>query len=401
MKHAETYEEISPLIDLCKEGKVFEVQAWIAAGKPLKLPPWPAKGSNKPSPLYWAIESGGHSMVQVLLEAGVEAEQDEYYSSLQQAITKQRLDIADLLVAHGAQMEWVDMRVVFEIWNPKVIDYCVAHGADLVRDDALASALRCCKSKALGLCKRFKEKTPELQKQLDMALDYHCQRGNKKWVLLLLWAGADPYGNVATASELEAWPDEYYCPIISAILGGHKDVLRLKKMLSSHPHPKTIEFLRYACYFPDAGYMELLLKSGCQVNDLPDGTSSLITRIYSSLPTKMDRSSLLGPFCGMDGHEYIDQYAIDQKAKMLESLLKHGAKWRLTDKVDVRYMRRKMKKMNPNITLEFVQLMVKYKACERASMEELFRTAVLRLHVTKVYGQILDLIDLLPEKMPL
>jgi len=39
MKHAETYEEISPLIDLCKEGKVFEVQAWIAAGKPLELPP--------------------------------------------------------------------------------------------------------------------------------------------------------------------------------------------------------------------------------------------------------------------------------------------------------------------------------------------------------------------------
>ena len=55
---------------------------------------------------------------------------------------------------------------------------------------------------------------------------------------------------------------------------------------------------------------------------------------------------------------------------------------------------RKMKKMNDAATLEFVQLMVKYKACERSSMEELFRTPALRLHVTKVYGQILDLIDL-------
>ena len=401
MKTAETYEEICPLIDLCKEGKVFEVQAWIADGKPLELPPWPAKGSNKPSPLDCAIETGCHSMVQILLEAGAEIEQEEYYSTLQHAITKQRLDIADLLLAHGAKMELVDMRDVFEIWNPKIIDYCVGHGADLARNDSLVSALSSCKRKALGVCKRLKEKSPEIQKQLDIALDYHCVRGNKKWVLLLLWAGADPYGNISSAEELGYSRDSYYCPIISAILGGHIDVLRLKNMLSPQLHPKIFEFLRYACYFPDAEYMALLLKPGYQLNDLPDGTCSIISLIYRMLPTKMDRSSLRGPFVGMDGHEYIDQYAIDQKAKTLEILLRYGAKWSAADRGDVMRMRRIMKKMGPNTTLEFVQLMVKYKGCDRASMEELFRTAPLRLHVTKVYGQILDLIEQLPEKMPL
>jgi hypothetical protein len=32
-------EEISPLADLCRAGKLFEVQDWIANGKPVNPPP--------------------------------------------------------------------------------------------------------------------------------------------------------------------------------------------------------------------------------------------------------------------------------------------------------------------------------------------------------------------------
>jgi len=399
MKHAETYEEINPLIDLCKEGRVFDAQAWIAACKPLDLPSRPEKGPYKHSPLDWAIESGCHSMVQVLLEAGVEVEQSDHYCALLHAVTKKRLDLIELLVRHGADVRLVDMRDVFNTWNFKIIDYFVDHGVDLIKDDSLAEALCDRNRKALGVCKGYQVRSPEFQRQLDLALDYHCEKGNKKWVSLLLWAGADPYGNVASDSELADWPDSYSCPIMSAIINGHLDILRIKKMLRNPLHPHSINILRYACFFHDPRFVELLVKSGYQVNDLPDGTSSLISDIYGSLPTKLYPDQLKGPVCGMDGQLYIDHYAIDQKAKILVLLLEHGAKWRLTDKIDVRYMRRKMKKMNPTTTLEFVQLMVKYKACERASMEELFRTPVLRLHVTKVYGQILDLIEQLPDKI--
>jgi hypothetical protein len=39
MKRTETYEEIKLLIGLCKAGKLFEVQKWIADGKPVNGPP--------------------------------------------------------------------------------------------------------------------------------------------------------------------------------------------------------------------------------------------------------------------------------------------------------------------------------------------------------------------------
>jgi hypothetical protein len=36
---ASTLEEILPLIEHCKAGRLKEVQEWIAQGKPLDLPP--------------------------------------------------------------------------------------------------------------------------------------------------------------------------------------------------------------------------------------------------------------------------------------------------------------------------------------------------------------------------
>jgi len=65
---AKDYEEIKPLIDLCRAGRLFEVQAWIADGKPINSPPPPPKRARKNCPLQVSIEKGFHSLVQVLLE---------------------------------------------------------------------------------------------------------------------------------------------------------------------------------------------------------------------------------------------------------------------------------------------------------------------------------------------
>jgi hypothetical protein len=47
MKRAETYDEIRPLIQFCKDGRVFDAQAWVAAGKPLDPPHWTPKKARK------------------------------------------------------------------------------------------------------------------------------------------------------------------------------------------------------------------------------------------------------------------------------------------------------------------------------------------------------------------
>jgi hypothetical protein len=37
-KRAQTQEEIKPLLELCRTGKLFEVQEWVRTGKPVNLP---------------------------------------------------------------------------------------------------------------------------------------------------------------------------------------------------------------------------------------------------------------------------------------------------------------------------------------------------------------------------
>jgi hypothetical protein len=56
--------EIKELIQLIRQGRLFEVQDWIAAGKSIRLP---REGSFSTSPTLAAVRAGNHSMVQVLL----------------------------------------------------------------------------------------------------------------------------------------------------------------------------------------------------------------------------------------------------------------------------------------------------------------------------------------------
>jgi hypothetical protein len=71
---ARSYDEIQPLIKLCKAGRLFEVQDWIKSGDPINLALPPEKGRHRKTPLEVAIESGFHSLVQVLLEAGADVD---------------------------------------------------------------------------------------------------------------------------------------------------------------------------------------------------------------------------------------------------------------------------------------------------------------------------------------
>jgi hypothetical protein len=70
MKHADSYEEIEPLVEFCKAGRLFDVQEWIASGKPVNLPLERAKRARRISPLKIAMEKGFHSLVQVQVEGG-------------------------------------------------------------------------------------------------------------------------------------------------------------------------------------------------------------------------------------------------------------------------------------------------------------------------------------------
>ncbi|MCW3101146.1 MAG: hypothetical protein JWL77_6764 [Chthonomonadaceae bacterium] len=80
-RRAKDRDEIAPLLDLCRAGRLFDVQAWIAAGKPVNPPARPPKGARVKAPLDVSLDLGFHSLIEVLLKAGAEQDPPNGYGS--------------------------------------------------------------------------------------------------------------------------------------------------------------------------------------------------------------------------------------------------------------------------------------------------------------------------------
>ena len=177
IRRAETQEEIQPLIELCKAGKLFEVQEWIAAGKVVNPPIYPSRRAGRRSPLEIAVEHGFHSLVKVLLEGGAAIESTGYDGPVEKALDMRRLDLIQLFVEHGYDAKSVSMERVFATWDPKIMEYFIEKGADVEDGNPLAWALCCRIRTALPIFKQYKDRFPSFQEQANVALRHQLQRG--------------------------------------------------------------------------------------------------------------------------------------------------------------------------------------------------------------------------------
>src|SRR5688572_13507129 len=85
-------EDIRPLHQMCREGRVYDVESWIAEGKPLQLAPEVVrKGTRPKTALQIALETGQHSLVSLLLKNGYRLDL-ERYSPLDLALKLRRWD---------------------------------------------------------------------------------------------------------------------------------------------------------------------------------------------------------------------------------------------------------------------------------------------------------------------
>ena len=379
-KRAKTYDEIKPLIELCKNGRLFDVQAWIKASHPINSPPPPEKGARKKSPLQVAIDCGFHSLAQVLLEAGAEF-QDERYNALEHALSERRLDIIKLLVKHGADIHSLDMAYVFDAWDPKIIEYFIEQGADVETGRPLASALCWRIRTALGVYKRHKDHFPSFQEQINIALRHHCKEGNLKWVSLILWAGADPLAKGADNPDDDPDPDEDLCALEYAALYGHFDIFKLKQIRLDPNHSISEELMRWACRADTADFLKELIKNGFKPDGYENSGSSLIQACISNMGWTFD-------FYSSRQRKDIDNSESREKIKMIYLLAEKGAKWMPGDRYEVNDARRSLLKMKPDYTVEFIWIMSKFSASTRENIEQLIRTptmrALLSAHQTRV-----------------
>ncbi|MCA9670671.1 MAG: hypothetical protein KC503_33975 [Myxococcales bacterium] len=249
---ATSLDELDELVQLCRQGKLFEVQAWVSSGKPIAMPENTPSRSHRRNPLRVAMNAGFHSLVEVLLDAGAPRVEGNY-NALQHAVDLRRPDLAELLFSHGAAANEVSMRWVLGEWNPEMIDLFISHGGSLHEDHAVAHALMDCIRPAIGVVKR-NAGDAEIMRQAEFALRHHAWEGNVKWVSLLLWAGVDPWARGWFQIEDLEQPDdddddgEYPSAVEWAASAGHLEVLKLKKLptAAASDHPERSRLLTYA-----------------------------------------------------------------------------------------------------------------------------------------------------------
>jgi len=181
-------DDAKTLLKLCRDGKLYEIEKWISAGRPLDTPP------KSGTPLQVAVQTGFYSLIELL--AKNETNQSSKDAALADAVSLHRLDFIELLVENGAEVKSVPFTDVLLEWNPHIVRFFLAHGADVVEGAPFAVAFSQKIRTALGVFVELKRSRPELsvalQEQADRALRYFCDKGDMKWISLMLWAGANP-----------------------------------------------------------------------------------------------------------------------------------------------------------------------------------------------------------------
>jgi hypothetical protein len=377
---ASTSDELVPLLALCREGKLFEVQDWIRQGRPVALQEdVGARGASR-NPLRIAIDSGFHSLVEILLEAGA-PQRERGYCALHHVVDLRRVDLAELLFRYGAKVEDVPMQFVLESWTPEMVDLFLSHGASLERGHPVAWALIAKIRTTLRLLKRDDENGQDLQAQGGIALRYHANEGNTKWVSLLLWAGADPcergifrLEDLEENQEEEDSVDHGERPnaVELAVMAGKLEVLKLPRMIAASRPPRQPagSLVEHASYQANLELLSFILAQGHLPSALPDRGTRAINRllrymtfgpsVYSRFP---DTKSTL-----------IDSSHARERMKAVHMLLAHGAMWLPKEPREIGDVRRSLLKMKAAYLLEFVWLLRAYRAARRRDVLELFRT---------------------------
>src|SRR5687767_3726804 len=95
---------LADLHQICREGRLYEVQRWIEDGRPFQLDPTVAvrrRRSGTNTALEIAVETGQHSLVELLLKSGYDPNVEDG-SPIDEALRSRRFDLVDLLLEHGA-----------------------------------------------------------------------------------------------------------------------------------------------------------------------------------------------------------------------------------------------------------------------------------------------------------
>lgn len=357
------------LLELCRSGKLYEVEAWIAAGKSLSVPP-----EVKKTPLQIAVRNEFHSLV--LLLARHEANQKVKNGALAEAIKLKNLELVQLLLAHGAEINGVQFADVLLTWEPNLIRLFLDRGADVVSGfpfaEAFANKVRTSLRPFIEFKKSHPEMSAQLQEQIDRALRYFCHVGDLKRVSLLIWAGADPRTKGPRLYERDD-QDCYGSALETAALGESLDVLR--RLKPSSEVDDLADLLVCASIGGNTDIIRFLLDLGASPNCKPNGGSAAIDRCIWSIQMHgtLDRRSPL----------HFSGFSFYGAFQNIDLLMERGAVWKPDDRRQMDYLRKGLCASEPDVTLQWLKLLVKHKAATDETIRELLATPRMKEHLAR------------------
>jgi hypothetical protein len=371
--------EAKDLLKLCKLGKLFEVQDWIASGKSLRVP-----AELKTNPLKIAIDTAFHSLVELL--ARNEPDQNTKNLALRYAVSRQREEFVHILVSSGAEIDSIPFIDVLRAWKPGIIHYFLDHGADFISNSPFTIAFGERIRTAIGPWRECREKHPEfalqLQESIDRALRHFCLIDDLKWVSLLMWAGANPR---SVGPPIDDEPDEEPLSAITAAAQS-KDVRIIKRLKPDASIDNVDAMLREAAFGGHHQVVQYLFELGAKPNDKPNGGSIALDNCLESF--NWGSSHYRFSLTGYETHK-LTKYDVEDTRATVKLFLAHGAVWKPDDSRHIARVRRALYECQPDVILELVQQLLEYSACSQDAIHKLLRTPAMKDHLTSVARDLL------------
>jgi hypothetical protein len=368
-------EDAEYLLRLCRDGRLFEVQAWVAAGKSLAVPP-----HYRQTPLRVALDTGFHSLIEFLLQHETEqAAKDEVVS---QACWKSQYAVMELALRYGASIHAVSFQDVIETWNRDLALRFLERGADPVTNAPFARAFKQRIKGELGIfldCKRARpDLADDLQEQADIALRQACQDDDVKWVSLLMWLGANPRSKGLTTDDLDtpgAQEDPSYHQSALQIACGSRKPEILRRLKPDPAIDDLRELVAAASSFsttPET--VAYLISLGADINDQPSGGS---TALDSCLRQFGWRESVLDAPYPYYQRATVPVARLTGSLDALRSLLARGARW-IPAGPSISDVRKALYRLDAQAVAAVVDLLRGSTACDDEILKELVRTPKMR-----------------------
>ncbi len=361
--------DMKELRRLVRDGKLFAVQKWIAEGKRTQAPE-----SAWSSPLEIALDTGFHSMVELLLQQGIDQEERNYM--LERAVGNGKFEIIKLLVDYGADPKCVSFVAVCRTGHPFIIQYFVERGVDAETDQPFARALCNPKNRYLGVYMRYRDKFPTFKRQLNLALRYHAQHGNLKWVSLLMWAGGDPHLHLPEVGE-KPCPKTDTSALEEAVRFNRDEIV---EKIGIDPKRDNVDrMFDLACLLGHQEMAEKLLAHGAKAEG-KNGSGKPMEKAIWNLIWQMD-----------ERYGIRSEFDAKKALAAVVQLADRGARWR-PDGSDLRRLRRQLYFYNWDFTENLIKTLYQHKVCTSEVLLKLITAPKMRTYLGFRRASLLNLL---------